>query len=143
MRISPTEALAILHRCGVAVWVRGDYCTLRSSEAAALSDAAIARGYRKPRNASGSTARYFHDHLQRLAAKAPPMRWSVGSGRWLWFDGKPAFALLRHDDSAASPVQADSMAHIVCELFNASDVTLDTARPVLTLWCDGELKAQS
>lgn len=133
MRISSHEARAILHRIGVA---RGaDYYTLRSSESAALSDEAIARGYRAPRNASGSTARYFHDHLQRLAAKAPALRWSVSAGRWLHFDGKPVFALHR-TDGAGSPVQLDSLAHIVANLLNGANVTPDSDRPVLTAWCD-------
>ena len=133
MRISPHEARAILHRLGVA---RGaDYYTLRSTEAAGLADEAIRRHYRKPANASGSTGRYFHDYLQRLAAKAPALRWSVSAGRWLYFDGKRAFALHRDADSADA-VQCDNLAHIVCNLLNAADVTPDTDRPALTAWCD-------
>lgn len=35
-----------------------------------LADEAKKHGYRKPKNANGSTGRYFHDHLQRSASKS-------------------------------------------------------------------------
>lgn len=133
MRISPHEARAILHRCGAA---RGaDFYTLPSSVTNLLSDEAHARGYRKPTSANGSTGRYFHAHLQRLASKLPGLRWAVAGGRWLHFDGKLVFALHR-TDGAGSPVQLDSLAHIVANLLNGANVTPDSDRPVLTAWCD-------
>lgn len=42
---------------------------LRSEEVEALLAHADRRGYRKPRNANGSRARYFHAYLVRLANK--------------------------------------------------------------------------
>jgi hypothetical protein len=42
-----------------------DFHTLSQSQACALADAARAHGYRKPRNANGSTARYFFAYLTR------------------------------------------------------------------------------
>jgi hypothetical protein len=40
------------------------------SQLGALADAARKHGYKKPKNANGSTGRYFHDHLQKVAAKS-------------------------------------------------------------------------
>lgn len=42
-----------------------DFHTLGSSQALALADAAKAAKYRKPKNANGSTARYFFAYLNR------------------------------------------------------------------------------
>ncbi len=47
-----------------------DFHTLSGSQVDGLVDAAAEARYRKPRNANGSTARYFHDRLQRLARGA-------------------------------------------------------------------------
>jgi len=44
-------------------------------------------------------------------------RWTVEPGRWLYLDGKPYVALHR-DHGAASPTDADKLAHIVCKLLN-------------------------
>ena len=42
-----------------------DFHTLDSGTVLQLADVAKAVGYRKPRNANGSTARYFFEYLTR------------------------------------------------------------------------------
>jgi len=44
-----------------------DFHALKSSQVAALLKEADLAKYRKPKNANGSRARYFHDRLQRRA----------------------------------------------------------------------------
>lgn len=61
------EARDILNWCGAAI--PGDYHRLRSDVVGALLAEADRLKYRQPRNANGSRARYFHDHLQRVAAR--------------------------------------------------------------------------
>lgn len=46
-----------------------DFHTLRNTQVDALLAEADLQRYRKPRNANGSRARYFHDLLQRRAAQ--------------------------------------------------------------------------
>ena len=58
------EALA---ECGIPLGADSDLMSLR--QAGDLLQYAAAWKYRRPRNANGSTARYFHDYLQRLAAR--------------------------------------------------------------------------
>lgn len=58
-------ALSTLIDCGVEVG--SDFHTLRSSHVDALLEHAKRWRYRKPRNANGSRARYFHAMLQRRA----------------------------------------------------------------------------
>lgn len=61
------DAGAILSRCGVE---RGaDFHTLRLDTVERLIEFADDYGYRKPRNANGSRARYWHDYLQRVARR--------------------------------------------------------------------------
>lgn len=43
-----------------------DFDVLRSSQVDGLVNAARRYGYRKPKNANGSTGRYFHAYLQRV-----------------------------------------------------------------------------
>jgi hypothetical protein len=59
-----------LQRLGIPLGA--DYHTLSSSKAQELADEAKRQGYRKPDSANGSTGRYFHDRLQRQAAKQSP-----------------------------------------------------------------------
>lgn len=61
-RISKSVACAIL----VGAQAGGDFHALRSSQVDALLTAADRYKYRKPKNANGSRARYFHAYLQRV-----------------------------------------------------------------------------
>ena len=56
-----TAALALLPRLDL----KADFFTLSSSTVLELADVAKAVGYRRPRNANGSTARYFFAYLTR------------------------------------------------------------------------------
>lgn len=53
-------------------------------------------------------------------------RWTLGSGRWLFLDGKPVFALQRAEGVAPSDV--DALAHRVCSLLNAAGTDLESPR---------------
>lgn len=64
-RLSRTEALAILTASGIAQGA--DFHTLSSAQVDALLVHAKQRKYRKPRDANGSRARYFHAYLERTA----------------------------------------------------------------------------
>jgi hypothetical protein len=58
-------ARGVLTACGIP---RGaDYHTLSNSTVESLLMWADHYGYRKPKNANGSRARYFHDLMQRRA----------------------------------------------------------------------------
>lgn len=59
------HARETLQACGVPVGA--DFHALQSSQVDKLLSEATRARYRKPRNANGSTARYFHDLLQRRA----------------------------------------------------------------------------
>lgn len=62
------EAQAILARCNVKPGE--DFHRLESAKVEALLEEAKARGYREPKNANGSRARYFHAYLNRRATAA-------------------------------------------------------------------------
>jgi hypothetical protein len=57
---------SILKMCGIAIGA--DFHTLHSAQIDTLLEWADACRYRKPRNAAGSRARYFHEMLQRRAS---------------------------------------------------------------------------
>lgn len=59
------DARMILRDCGVALGA--DYHALSSDVVDSLATWADKQGYRKPRNANGSRARYYHAMLQRRA----------------------------------------------------------------------------
>lgn len=59
------DAQDSLRRCGVPIGA--DFHTLSSTQVDAVLREATRVRYRKPHNANGSTARYFHAYLQRLA----------------------------------------------------------------------------
>ena len=61
-----TTARETLENCGITVGA--DFHTLRASQVDALLKAADRAKYKKPPNANGSRARYFHDLIQRRAA---------------------------------------------------------------------------
>ncbi len=65
--MTTSDARDILEQCQIALGT--DYHTLRSDEVDRLLRHADHVSYRKPRNANGSRARYFHDMLQRRASK--------------------------------------------------------------------------
>ncbi len=66
-RIPPTVAIKILQDCGVDRAL--DFHALDSATVDKLAESARENGYRAPRNANGSTARYWHAYLCRTAAK--------------------------------------------------------------------------
>ena len=63
-------ARAILAVCKAGPDFGRDFHALPFGTVSALAEAAKFCGYRKPRNASGSTARYFHARLVRLAKES-------------------------------------------------------------------------
>lgn len=65
------HARKILYTCGIDDASR-DFDQLSSSTVTELLDWADVCKYRKPKNANGSRARYFHDFLQRRARSAKP-----------------------------------------------------------------------
>ena len=61
------DARDILTRAHVPIG--GNFFSLSQSDVAALLAEADKHKYRAPRNANGSRGRYWHDYLQRVAAK--------------------------------------------------------------------------
>ena len=61
-------ARKILADCNVEIGQ--DYDRLDTDRVLAILDAAAERGYKKPKDANGSTGRYFHAYLQRRAGGA-------------------------------------------------------------------------
>jgi len=66
-KLDRTGAGGILQRCGVGV--SEDFHRLDSGRVESLLDEADAYGYRKPKNANGSRARYFCAFAQRVAQR--------------------------------------------------------------------------
>lgn len=62
-KITKQEAKRIAQRAGVSFKV--DFFVLRASQVDILVDLAKRVGYHKPKNANGSTGRYFFRYLQR------------------------------------------------------------------------------
>lgn len=54
----------------LGVPIAADFHTLTSDQVESVLAAADAARYRKPRNANGSRARYYHARLQRLANRS-------------------------------------------------------------------------
>lgn len=67
-KLSRTEAHNILQRCRVPLSV--DFHALDTSQVSALIAEADAVKYRKPTNANGSRARYFHAYVVRVATRS-------------------------------------------------------------------------
>ena len=65
--MTPYDARNTLHRLGLTA--RHDFHALRSEVVDAILAEADRAKYRKPRNANGSRARYFHALLVRRAAR--------------------------------------------------------------------------
>ena len=65
--MTPGDARKLLQDAGVWLWGK-DYHTLRSSEVDKVLGMAKLYGYRKAKNAPGSTARMFWEFLQREKA---------------------------------------------------------------------------
>lgn len=66
--LTPDDAKKILFAAGALIG--GDYDTLRFDEKIKLLKASDRYTYRAPKHANGSKGRYWHDRLQREAAKA-------------------------------------------------------------------------
>ncbi len=66
-RINASEARNVAARYGFPLNV--DFHTLTTDQVEAVLQAADSVGYRKPANANGSRARYFHAYLVRAATK--------------------------------------------------------------------------
>jgi hypothetical protein len=66
-RITPWDARAILTLCGCAC--ADDFHALNTDKVERLLLHANANKYRKPANANGSRARYFHAYLVRQCRK--------------------------------------------------------------------------
>ncbi len=66
-KLTRDAAREILRRCGATV--KHDFHHLRSDVIEALLREADAVGYRRPKNANGSRARYFHARLVRAAER--------------------------------------------------------------------------
>ena len=60
-------AIQTLRTCGVSA--ADDFHRLNSDQVESLLAAARLFKYRKPRNANGSRARYFHAYLVRIASR--------------------------------------------------------------------------
>jgi hypothetical protein len=69
-RLSRADACDILASTGAG---RGDFYALSSSIVDRLVAAADKLGYRRPKNANGSRARYFHAHLERRCGNNFPV----------------------------------------------------------------------
>jgi len=69
--IKNLNARAILRECGAAAGPNQwhDFYTLPTCAVGAVIAAADAAGYRAPRNANGSRARYFYEALRRQAER--------------------------------------------------------------------------
>jgi hypothetical protein len=65
-RIHALDAMDILDACAIPRGV--DFFTLRNAQVLDLLNYADMRGYRAPRHANGSRARYFHAYLERQIA---------------------------------------------------------------------------
>lgn len=66
-RFTPGQARQVLENCGATV--ASDFHALPSAVVEALLERAALYNYRRPRNANGSRARYFHAYLVRIASK--------------------------------------------------------------------------
>lgn len=67
-RLDAFDALDVFTRCNI-YWAR-DFHELSSDDVNKLIREADARGYRAPKNANGSRARYFHAYLVRVIQAA-------------------------------------------------------------------------
>lgn len=65
--MTPDDARDTLRNCRILLG--SDFHALPSDAVERLLERADAWKYRKPRNANGSRARYFHAYLQRLASR--------------------------------------------------------------------------
>lgn len=77
-RLNTATALDILAACHVPQCA--DFHTLTTAQVESLVEYADSYGYRKPRGANGSRARYFHAYLTRQANGFNRARESGGKG---------------------------------------------------------------
>ncbi len=76
-KVSSAQACSILDRLRIPVGA--DPHVHSSSKMDEVVAEARKVGYRKPKNANGSTGRYFHEYLQRLCRREA--RWPSGTRR--------------------------------------------------------------
>jgi hypothetical protein len=65
--MTPQDAIHELNLCGVRH--ESDFHALNWNQVDSLLERSKVHKYRKPKHANGSTARYFHARLQRIANK--------------------------------------------------------------------------
>lgn len=125
MTLTPIDARAILKRCNVDIGA--DFFTLSSSTVLDLLASADSHRYRAPKNANGSRGRYWHAHVQRVAARglatapeaskpvvAQVHRFGdkvavyVGKGATTYIDAKGARALARALNRVARSIATES-----------------------------------
>jgi hypothetical protein len=70
MKISRTAALNQAMQYGINIKNGNFFRDVSVSQAGYLAELAEESGYKKPKNANGSTGRYFFEHLKKLANKA-------------------------------------------------------------------------
>ncbi len=63
-KLTPKEAKSLLARAGVDF--RKDFHALGSADVQLIADTAKLAGYRKHKNAPGSTARMYYQYLERV-----------------------------------------------------------------------------
>lgn len=79
-RLTPSEARSLLGRAGVDVGE--DFFVLSGSQVERLLQLAKEQNYKKSRSAPGSTARMFHEYLQRTASRRENRRRTRNAGPW-------------------------------------------------------------
>jgi hypothetical protein len=75
MKLTSLDAREILRRSQAPR--PGNFHALSSDIVESLLTFADSHGYRTPRNANGSRARYWHDHLQRVASLPDTVKQTV------------------------------------------------------------------
>lgn len=66
-KLTRENAFAILNRCGI--FKGANFHALRSDQVSALVECAKEQGYKKPKNANGSTGRYFYSRVVRASSR--------------------------------------------------------------------------
>lgn len=139
-RLTPVSARRALKLCGVAIGA--DFFTLSSATVLDLLSHADAHRYRAPKNGNGSRGRYWHAHLQRVAARGAPapapaparatvaqvhrfgdkVAVYVGKGQTTYIEAKGARALARALNRVARSIATESFGDshgLTFELFEA------------------------
>lgn len=135
MTMTPVEARAVLTACNVPIGE--NFFALSSSTVVDLLAHADKHRYRHPKNANGSRGRYWHDRLQRIAARGlhkptpPPAKAMVaqvhrfgdtvavyvGKGATTYLSGADARKLARALNRCAKSIAAESFVDSHCGTF--------------------------